>query len=58
MVQKEQKIKMKNCCANCNYAKGYTGFNDFWCASCGYQQRAEQYNCESFKPKEVIEDEN
>ncbi len=52
MIQEEQKMKVQNCCANCEYAKDYTGFDDFLCTSCGYQQRAEQYDCESFKPRE------
>lgn len=39
-----------NCCKNCIYARGYTGYDDFYCDYCDCGQRAEQYDCENFKP--------
>lgn len=55
MNLEERKMKVQNCCANCDYADDYTGTDDFYCASCGWWQRAEQYDCESFKPREDLE---
>ena len=34
-----------------DYAKDYTGTDDFYCKSYNCGMRAEQYNCESFKSK-------
>ena len=44
-----KKTNIKNCCANCAYAEGYTGFDDFYCTAkkCGI--RAEHYGCVKFK---------
>lgn len=51
MTREEQKMKVQNCCANCDYARDYTGSDDFLCASYGCMQRAEEYDCKSFKPR-------
>lgn len=55
MTKEERKAKVQNCCANCDYAEDHTGFDDFFCTSCNYWRRTEQYNCKSFKPKTDME---
>ena len=45
---KKKKKEKENCCKNCENAKYYTGFDDFYCKGYKCGIRAEHYDCDLF----------